>query len=837
MIARHLGGDDVAVRVHRDEQAAPLEREARRRGATASRPSPCAGAAARARARAAPRCRPRRLRARRPRARAARSARACRSPRRASRGSPSTSHAASSESAMGGVAGPPEVVRGDRAHRLERRLREERAHAARVFALPRAKLDEVRGRQDELDAALSLAAREHEPAREERLERRRNRRHEERARAPRRRDAGARRSPAAAATGSRSSGSATSARATCDGGSRRLAGSMRMPSRDDERVELRLRAARAGCRRVGTRGGGVRACGTVRSKASDASALCARKAASACAVVARAPPRRHMRGASVPAGARRSERSRSGWPRDRSRARRVAGPDVGEPGDGVDVRRATRLPRARRARDSRERRSRRPARRPARPRRRARRRARARRAKGSRARSTSSTSTRRSRRRPTTSHEARLDGPADGRVVRTLAYDDTLDAASARTSTCSRRGSRRSRAPRRRAGRSGCTSTGARRTSCASLLDEILGRDAFVNEIVWRRAPNLGRQAASQQFGRTLDTIVVYGGDRDARRCSSRRRASSRSSRGAIRWDDDEGAPVHDRAARRLHRRVDRAPRRGGARAPHARAGKVYIKYFLVKDAAGVWCRERRVDALWTDVPPLRHAARRRAHGFPDAEAARAARPHHRVRDAAGRARRRSLRRERDDGRERRTRSGGASIARRRGRRWRSRRRARACCAPARRSSVERVRAPDARRRGATRDACASSASDARGASRVALVAPREPLAWAIDAAYAPARPFHAAWHSERVAGRAAARLRRARRRVESRDGRRVAVRVCARRRRASAHAASRRRPPHDPARPGPRPRRVRGGGGARRRARSSTRRRCSACGASASSA
>ena len=43
------------------------------------------------------------------------------------------------------------------------------------------------------------------------------------------------------------------------------------------------------------------------------------------------------------------------------------------------------------------------------------------------------------------------------------------------------------------------------------VLDEILGRDAFMNEIVWRRAPNLGRQAASAQFGRTLDTIVVYG--------------------------------------------------------------------------------------------------------------------------------------------------------------------------------------------------------------------------------------------------------------------------------------------------------------------------------------
>jgi len=42
------------------------------------------------------------------------------------------------------------------------------------------------------------------------------------------------------------------------------------------------------------------------------------------------------------------------------------------------------------------------------------------------------------------------------------------------------------------------------------LLDEVFGRDCFRNEIVWRRAPNLGRQAASSQLGRTVDSILVY---------------------------------------------------------------------------------------------------------------------------------------------------------------------------------------------------------------------------------------------------------------------------------------------------------------------------------------
>ncbi len=87
----------------------------------------------------------------------------------------------------GGRRGAAEVVRGDRAHGLERRLREERADAAWVLPLPRAELHEIRRRQDELDGRLLLvpslpfaAAREHEPAGEERLERRRDRRDEER---------------------------------------------------------------------------------------------------------------------------------------------------------------------------------------------------------------------------------------------------------------------------------------------------------------------------------------------------------------------------------------------------------------------------------------------------------------------------------------------------------------------------------------------------------------------------------------------------------------------------------------------------------------------------------
>ena len=71
------------------------------------------------------------------------------------------------------------------------------------------------------------------------------------------------------------------------------------------------------------------------------------------------------------------------------------------------------------------------------------------------------------------------------------------------------------------------------------ILDEIMGRSAFKNEIVWRRAPNLGRQAANGQFGRTLDTIVVYGNPEATLRPPTRLEPIEPSS---IRWDD-EGRP------------------------------------------------------------------------------------------------------------------------------------------------------------------------------------------------------------------------------------------------------------------------------------------------------
>jgi DNA methylase len=209
-------------------------------------------------------------------------------------------------------------------------------------------------------------------------------------------------------------------------------------------------------------------------------------------------------------------------------------------------------------------------------------------------------------------HEARLDGPADGRVVRTTAYDDRWDRDVG--------GYLDMLAPRLEGLVTLLAPTGTIwvhvdwRASylVRALLDEIMGRDAFVNEIVWRRAPNLGRQAASHQFGRTLDTLVVYGKPRAKLVPPTRLEPIDR---GAVRWDA-AGRPFTT-APRGDYTDESIARLEAEGRVHRTASGKVYVKYFLVKDGEGRHCRERRVDALWTDVPPLRHARTGERTGFP----------------------------------------------------------------------------------------------------------------------------------------------------------------------------------------------------------------------------
>lgn len=345
-------------------------------------------------------------------------------------------------------------------------------------------------------------------------------------------------------------------------------------------------------------------------------------------------------------------------------------------------------------------------------------------------------------------HEARLDGRADGRVVRSPAYDDRWgDGLSAYLDML---------APRLEALAGLLSSSGTIwvhvdwRASylVRLLLDEILGRDSFKNEIVWRRAPNLGRQATSRQFGRTLDTIIVYGAANASIVPPTRLEPIAPS---AIRLDEEgrrfTTAPRGDYTDASIRRLEEEG------RVHRTASGKAYVKYFLVKNAEGVWCRERRVDALWTDVPPLRHASASERTGFPtqkprallDRIVACASPPGGLVVDLfAGSG------------------TTGES-AHALGRRFVLADESPIALATAR-ARLRRAGVPlvvqMCEGSGATPEGPAPLVSVERlgPGARVELVAPREPLAWAIDVAHDAGRPFQVAWHAERAPGARAVR-------------------------------------------------------------------------------
>lgn len=213
-------------------------------------------------------------------------------------------------------------------------------------------------------------------------------------------------------------------------------------------------------------------------------------------------------------------------------------------------------------------------------------------------------------------HEARLDGRATGRVVRTEAYGDRWAGGLGGMGTYLDE-----LAPRLEALAQLLSPDGTLWVHLdwraaylvRVVLDEIFGRDAFVNEIVWRRAPNLGRQAASGQFGRTLDTLLVYGARPGAvlRPPTRLERVDAK----ALRFDED-GRPFTT-APRGDYTDASIQRLEAEGRVHRTASGGVYVKYFLVRDDEGQWARERRIDALWTDVAPLRHAAVSERTGYP----------------------------------------------------------------------------------------------------------------------------------------------------------------------------------------------------------------------------
>lgn len=344
-------------------------------------------------------------------------------------------------------------------------------------------------------------------------------------------------------------------------------------------------------------------------------------------------------------------------------------------------------------------------------------------------------------------HEARLDGTADGRKTRALAYEDTWAKKTGGLGSYLGMLAPRLEALARLIGKRGTfwVHLDWRASYLVRvLLDEIFGKDAFLNEIVWKRAPNLGRQAASGQFGRTLDTLVVYGG-KDAELVPPKRPEEIPSS--GVRFDE-EGRPFTS-APRGDYTDLSIARLEAEGRVLRTPSGKVYIKYFLIRDEQGRFFRERPVDALWTDIPPLRHAAVTERTGYPtqkpvallervvtsgsperglvvDAFAGSGT-----TGEAAFRTKRRAVLGD----------AGPIAIATARARLLRAG------------ASVEISESVEARATSSL-DVSVRAERVGKHETRVVLEAPEEPLAWAVDPGKGALVPFEAVWSATRGAGK-----------------------------------------------------------------------------------
>ncbi len=348
------------------------------------------------------------------------------------------------------------------------------------------------------------------------------------------------------------------------------------------------------------------------------------------------------------------------------------------------------------------------------------------------------------------SNEARLDGPADGRITRAVAYSDSWRSAEGDGSDGV--GAYLSMlAPRLEAMARLLAPTGTLWVHLdwraaylvRVLLDEVLGRDRFVNEIVWRRAPNLGRQAASGQFGRTLDTLVVYGGARARLTPPTRLEPIALA---AIRRDEEGRA--FTTAPRGDYTDASMARLAAEGRVHTTSSGRMYVKYFLVPNEAGELCRERRIDTLWTDVPPLRHAPMAERTGYPTQKPRALLERVIRCSSPPG-----GLVVDLFAG------SGTTGeVAQALGRRF--------VMADASPVAVNTARAR-LLRAGAQFTVCSCGeaappqpaddvevrSSATEGGTKVELVRPAEPLTWAVGPRPAPGEPFVATWHSSRAPG------------------------------------------------------------------------------------
>jgi len=155
------------------------------------------------------------------------------------------------------------------------------------------------------------------------------------------------------------------------------------------------------------------------------------------------------------------------------------------------------------------------------------------------------------------------------------------------------------------------------------LMGEVFGPENFRNEILWRRAPNLGKQAASNQLGRTFESILLFSRNpgkplRGQHPEITTPYPLTRAGHPKGCFFDEQRGCWYTTAPRGDYTDESIARLESEGRIHRSSSGTVYIKYFLEQAADGCWVKRQRVDTLWDDsaVRPLRHRPKAEDMGY-----------------------------------------------------------------------------------------------------------------------------------------------------------------------------------------------------------------------------